>query len=177
MFEADFEAGYNRADLSTYRKWVGAPCWKEGFAKEAEFGELLKGIYEDVKEATLPQQYKHIDWVCSAGTIDVKAMKSVSRHGAKSPSTIWIEFKNTCGDHGWIYGEQDFIAFEQVDHYVMVRRRDLAELADMLCNKEDYVQSAREALYKVYNRKNTRDLISMIKTNDLLTLQHRKIKK
>jgi len=59
----------------------------------------------------------------------------------------------------------------------MVRQKDLAELADRLCDKDSYVYTAREALYKVYNRKTNRDLISMIKTNDLLTLQHRKIQK
>jgi hypothetical protein len=177
MDSLDFESGYNRANLSTYKKWVGAQCWKEGNATEREFGKLLEGIYTDVKEATKEQQYKHIDWVCSAGTIDVKAMKRVSRHGKKSPDTIWIEFKNTLGNHGWVYGEQDFIAFEQADHYIMVRQKDLAELADRLCDKDSYVYTAREALYKVYNRKTNRDLISMIKTNDLLTLQHRKIQK
>jgi len=173
----DFESGYDRRALSTYRKWVGSKPWHLGNEKEDEFGLLIEDIYEDVRPATLEEQYKHIDWVCSVGSIDVKAMKSITRHKKKSPDRIWIEFKNTVGCYGWLYGEQDFIAFEQQDCYIMVRRRDLAELADMLCNKEDFVYTAREALYKVYNRKNTKDLISMIKTSDLLTLQHRKIKK
>ena len=177
MGSLDFESGYNWKKLNSYRDWVGAPCWKDGTKKESEFGELLKTIYTDVRPATTQEQYDHKDWVCSVGSIDVKAIKGVSRHGKKNPNRIWIEFKNTLGNYGWVYGKQDFIAFEQVDCYIMVRRKDLAQLAESLCDMNTKVGTPKEALYKLYNRKNSRDLISMIKTEDLLTLQHRKINK
>lgn len=172
-----FESGYNWKDLKTYRHYVGEDCWHLGNKKEAEFGVLIQNIYEDVRPATLQEQYKHIDWVCSAGKIDVKAMKSIRRHHKKSAERIWVEFKNPMGKTGWLYGEQDFVAFEQPDFYIMVRRKDLAQLAEALCDMHTEVGTPKEALYKAYSRKDSRDLISMIMTKDLLTLQHRKIKK
>lgn len=172
-----FESGYNSKKINTYEKWVGKSCWRDGMKKEDNFGKLIKAIYKDVRKATREEQRRHADWVCEIGTIDVKAIKGVTRRGKRDSGIIWVEFKNCYGCHGWLYGKQDFIAFEQPDCYIMVRRRDLCELSEMLCNLNDIVTRPSEALYKGYTRKNNRDLISMIKTEDLLTLQHRKIQK
>ena len=59
----------------TYHDWVGTESWTEGQETEASFGELLEERYPGARPATLPEQYMHIDWVCSAGSIDVKALK------------------------------------------------------------------------------------------------------
>lgn len=172
-----FDSGYDKSKLSVFANWKGSEPFESGHKKEADFGELIKNIYTDVRPATLEEQLTHIDWICSIGTIDVKAIKRISRHGDKEPDRIWVEFRHTKGGYGWLYGKQDFIAFEQNKYYVMVRRSDLAKLAEKLCDQNDYVTKAKDALYKVYNRKNTRDLISMIKITDLLSLQHKIIKK
>lgn len=173
----DFESGYNWKDLTTYRHYVGEECWHLGNHKELEFGMLIREIYDDVRPATKQEQYKHIDWVCSVGTIDVKAMKSVRRHTPRDATKIWVEFKNSMGNKGWLYGEQDFVAFEQPKCYIMVRRPALEKLSESLCDTEKKVDTPNHALYKGYNRKNSRDLISLIKTSDLLELQNRKIYK
>lgn len=173
----DFETGFNRKELKTYKDWVGSESWSFGFKTEDSFGDLLRKHYKDVREATLEEQYKHMDWICEIGSIDVKAIKRVNRHGDKNAERIWIEFRNTSGNAGWIYGEQDFLAFEGHEDYVLVRRSDLCQLAEMLCDMEDKVDRASEALYKIYSRKNTRDIISMITRDDLLTLNHKLIKK
>ena len=172
-----FESGYNWKDITTYRHVVGKPCWHRGNYKELEFGMLIRNVYEDVRPATKQEQYKHIDWVCSVGTIDVKAMKSIKRHKPRDATRIWVEFTNPLGKYGWLYGQQDFIAFEQPKCYIMVRRSDLAELSESLCDIDTKVGTPTKALYKGYSRKNSRDLISLIKTSDLLKLQHRNIYK
>lgn len=151
----------------TYWDWIGSDSWKYGQETESNFGETLREHYEGVRPATLQEQYKHIDWVCSIGSIDVKAMKSVQRSSKVQSDLIWIEFKNNCGDAGWLYGSQDYIAFECQKQYLLVRRGDLQELAENLCNLDDKVDSAKEALYKSYSRKNRRDIISMIRRDDL----------
>lgn len=161
----------------TYKDWVGSGSWKEGQETEKSFGELIKIRYPGARPATLAEQYMHIDWVCSAGTVDVKAMKRKSRTGGKSEDFIWIEFKNNTGDKGWLYGQQDFLAFERALDYIVVRRCHLQELAEKLCRFDNMVQDSCNALYKGYSRHNRDDLLSMIRMSDLLTIQHTKLNK
>jgi len=161
----------------TYQDWVGTESWMEGQNTEASFGELLEERYPGARPATLAEQYMHIDWVCSAGSIDVKAMKRKSRTGDKSQDIIWLEFKNNTGDKGWLYGKQDFIAFECIDHYLIVRTKHLQNLAEELCDTNKSVATASDALYKGYTRRNRDDLISMIRRSDLLKIQHTKLNK
>lgn len=161
----------------TYQDWVGTESWIDGQKTEASFGDLLEERYPGARPATLAEQYMHIDWVCSAGSIDVKAMKRKSRTGDKSQDIIWLEFKNNTGDKGWIYGQQDFIAFECIDHYLIVRTKHLQNLAEELCDTNKRVASASDALYKGYSRVNRDDLISMIRRSDLLKIQHTKLDK
>ena len=161
----------------TYQDWVGTDSWADGQETEASFGELLEERYPGARPATLAEQYMHIDWVCSAGSIDVKAMKRKSRTGDKSQDIIWLEFKNNTGDKGWLYGKQDFIAFECIDHYLIVRTKHLQNLAEELCDTNKSVAIASDALYKGYTRRNRDDLISMIRRSDLLKIQHTKLNK
>jgi hypothetical protein len=161
----------------TYEDWIGSASWKDGQGAEKLFGDLVRGKYPEIRQATLQEQYKHIDWVCSAGTIDVKAIKRKSRGGDKSTDFIWVEFKNNAGDKGWLYGEQDFIAFELDDSFVVVRRIALCELCEQLCETNKKVAKALEALYKGYTRRNRSDLISMIRTDDLFRINHSIIQK
>ena len=164
-------------DGQTYQDWVGSDSWREGQETESDFGALVKERYPDARKATLDEQYQHKDWICSAGSIDVKALKRKSRASAKTEDFIWIEFVNNVGDAGWLYGEQDFLAFECIDNYIVVRRRHLQKLAEELCSTEKRVARAAEALYKGYSRQNRKDLISMIRRSDLLKLKHTILKK
>ena len=161
----------------TYWDWIGSASWRHGQEVESKFGDFLKKHYKDVRPATLQEQYKHMDWICSIGSIDIKAMKAVERSRGVQSEFIWIEFKNNCGDAGWLYGEQDFLAFEGAEDYLLVRRGDLQELAEDLCNLDDKVESPKEALYKSYSRKNRRDVISMIRRDDLYKIKNKVLNK
>lgn len=154
----------------TFKHWIGSESFENGQRIESEFGRLLKARYPEAREATLEEQFKHIDWVCDKGSIDVKAMKAVSRGEQPQIKLVWLEFKNKVGDLGWLYGEQDYIAFEYPLEYRIVKRAALAEMAEMVCDVDDMVTSAREAIYKGYTRKGMQDLLSMIYTSDLMLL-------
>jgi hypothetical protein len=161
----------------TYDDWVGSESWKGGQEAEDAFGALVRAKYPGARRSTLEEQYRHIDWVCEGGSIDVKALKSKNRGTAKDEDTIWVEFKNNVGAPGWLYGEQDFVAFEGLQDYVIVRTGVLRRLAEKLCNISEMVDSAQLALYKGYSRRNRDDLISIIKRSDLFTIVHTKLKK
>jgi hypothetical protein len=142
--------------------------WKMGQDVESSrFRRVLSFIDPNPREASRDEQFEHIDYYTIIGTVDVKAMKRVTRSGERQAKFLWVEFRNTAGMNGWLYGKQDWMAFEKPDGFLFVRREDLKELAIELCDTDTYVDSARDALYKVYSRKDTDDVISMIKYSDL----------
>lgn len=147
--------------------------WGEGKATESVFFDLIKTYYPNAREATLEEQYKHIDYVCSIGTIDVKGKKRKNRHSNFDMDIVWLEFKSNEGFPGWLYGTQDFIAFERPYGFILVRTPDLLKLGKSLCNLGEKVAKSSEALYKGYTRKGRKDLLSMVSIKDVLTLPYK----
>ena len=110
------------------------------------------------------------------GTIDVKGKKRANRRMQTSSDIQWIEFKSNQGMPGWIYGSQDFIAFERDYGFILVKTLDLKNLSEKLCNLDQRVYKSVDALYKGYSRQDRCDLLSMVKVDDILTLPYRILK-
>jgi hypothetical protein len=143
-------------------------AWKMGQDVESSrFRRVMSFIDPNPREASREEQFEHIDYHTVIGTVDVKAMKRVTRSGKRQTRFLWVEFRNVAGMNGWLYGKQDWMAFEKRDGFLFVRREDLKELAIELCDTDTYVDNARDALYKVYSRKDADDVIAMIKYSDL----------
>lgn len=144
-------------------------AWKMGKDIEAhKFKQVLSLIDPNIKRATSwEDQRSHIDYHTMFGTVDVKAMKRVARSGNKQTEYLWVEFRNVQGMNGWLYGEQDWIALEKENGFLFVKRNDLKELAIRKCDAKSYVESPKDALYKMYSRSDADDVISMIKYSDL----------
>ena len=93
---------------------------------------------------------------------DVKGMRRNARAGRIDPDITWVESKNVRGRPGWVYGKADYIAFEQPEPWVIVDRTRLVgfmrdKIAD---NGSALVEHAKDALYRLYSRKNRADVIS-----------------
>lgn len=155
-----------------FNRWSKEECWTRGMSVEDRFYDLYKPIDPSIRKATIQEQYQHIDHFTKIGAIDVKARKRVSRSGAIQDDLTWLEFKHTNGGAGWLYGKADFIAFERLYGFVLVARSDLASMAEEKCDLEDLVDNPRDALYKGYTRKGNKDLISMVRMEDILSLPH-----
>jgi len=111
--------------------------------------------------------YEHWDFKVNSSTVDVKALKRINRSDSMfSTDYTWVELQNVRGNTGWLFGEADYIAFEQIDHFLIVKRRDLIDFCQ---NKiqDQFVPKASEALYKKYQRNNRQDIISLISLKDL----------
>lgn len=160
-----------------YEDWVHSDSWTKGQQSETSFGDLLREKYPEARRATKEEQFKGMDWICSKGSIDVKAMKSIERGGRPQSEFIWVEFKNNAGNDGWLHGEMDWIAFEEPSRYVIVKRIDLLNFCLRACDLDSRAKAAKDALYKGYNRKNRKDLISMIRKSDLNKLPTQEIQK
>ena len=154
-------------------RWIQDSSWKRGQGVEAMFAKLLNKRTTDVRAADLKEQFSHVDYFSDFGKIDVKARKRVARSDDNTQDDlVWLEFKNVQGKFGWLYGKADWIAFERLDDFVLVRRHDLALMAEKLCAVGDRVAVGRDALYKGYQRSGRKDLLSIVKMSDVLKLDH-----
>jgi hypothetical protein len=137
------------------------------------FARLLNKRTTDVRAADLKEQFSHVDYISDFGKIDVKARKRVARKDANvQDDLVWLEFKNVQGKFGWLYGKADWIAFERDEDFVLVKRHDLALMAEKLCDVGDRVAVGKAALYKGYQRSGRKDLLSIVKMSDILKLYH-----
>ena len=154
-------------------RWIQDQSWKRGQGVEAMFARLLNKRTTDVRAADLKEQFSHVDYFSDFGKIDVKARKRVARKDTDvQDDLVWLEFKNVQGKFGWLYGKADWIAFERDEDFVLVKRHDLALMAEKLCDVGDRVAVGKDALYKGYQRSGRKDLLSIVKMSDILKLYH-----
>jgi len=105
----------------------------------------------------------------------VKSIKRKSRGDKElQDEFLWVELHSVRKDNkGWLYdGKADLIAFELSQSFRIVDRLELIALVEKLVNFDAKVDSPKDALYKVYSRKSRSDLLTMIKSEDLLRLRH-----
>jgi len=158
--------------------WKNSSSWNRGQDVEESFSHLLKQRDPNYKKASREDQFRHIDYHTNFGTIDVKARKRVSRSNTKEQDElIWVEFLNVQGRDGWLKSAVDIIAFERAKDFLLVKRAYLLGLAQSICNLNKRVFTSKDALYAGYQRKGRKDLISIIKMKDILTLPHKIWKK
>ena len=159
-------------------KWKNSESWNRGQVVEVDFSKLLDQRNISWKKATRQQQFNHIDYTTSIGSIDVKAKKKISRSDSSSQSDfVWLEFKNVRGKKGWLCGSTDIIAFERENDFVLFRRHQLLKWAMDKCDIDQLVNNSKDALYKGYTRRGRNDLISIVKMKDMMEIYHRVWKK
>lgn len=113
--------------------------------------------------------YEHWDFRVNKSLVDVKGAKKISRSDEKYNYEIaWLEIQNVRGDIGWLKGKADFIAFEQKEYYIIVRREDLLNWLRNKIVDKNLVHSSKDALYRLYQRKHRKDIISMVKIKDFI---------
>ena len=120
--------------------------------------------------------YKHIDLYLTKDnktvSIDVKARRTGNRQRVFDDAWIVVEFLNTIGKKGWLYGDCDYFVFEREHDYVWCYAKELVELTDKVVDKDTRVESYRDAEYKTWGRKHQgkQDLISRIEMSLILNL-------
>ena len=85
----------------------------------------------------------------------------------------WLELRNVAGRNGWLLAEKmDFIAFERLDDFLIVRREAVRQMAKDLC-RFDEVDCPNDALYNLYTRRGRKDVLTMVRMGDIEALEHR----
>jgi len=122
---------------------------------------------------------EHIDYVIErdgkSHKVDVKSIKRKSRGDKElQDEFLWIELHSVRkNNQGWLYdGKADLIAFELKESFRLVERLELIKLVEKLVDFEAKVTSSKEALYKVYSRKDRSDLLTMIRSEDLVGIKY-----
>ena len=148
-------------------------CTKKGSETENLFLEVLrrkdsKAFISNLQEDSL----NHIDIITSDGkSYDVKSRKKTSRANKETQDDlIWIEYQNVRGFRGWLFGDADYVVFERKKDFVVIPRKDLIKVCKILVNDKRFVVESKYALYKMYQRKGRKDLLTMIKMSDILGL-------
>ena len=155
---------------------------EDGRKTEERFSEDIKKLGFLINYSTTAQdinEHWDLEIIQQKKTkIDVKGLKKLSRQNENTQEDYhFIEIKNVNGDKGWCYAEEvDAFAFETFDYWIIVKKDKLQELIKNKVKKE-YVDSSKDCLYKLYKRKDRKDVITLIKTIDLMFLSEFKIEK
>ncbi len=152
----------------------------EGNISENLFVSVAENNGFLVKESSKNDNiFNHIDFYLTKDNIkisfDVKGQKRKNRHDKnKSNEIVWVELKNVKGKNGWLYGKQDYVAFEFDNEFIIVKREHLKKYIEKTIDfSSPLVKNPSMAYKKLYQRKNRKDLITIINKSDLLLVPHR----
>ena len=150
---------------------------KRGIKVENEFIKTVQehgysvGIANDQEN-----MFRHIDFYLTKDnktvSVDVKARRTGNKNKFFDAAWIVVEFKNTMGNKGWLYGDCNYFVFEREHDYVWCYAKELVELTDKVVDKDTRVDSYRDAEYKTWGRihQGKQDLISRIEMSLVLKL-------
>lgn len=128
-------------------------------------------------------EYKDVSHILKAKGQDGKALDlrfdlKKRKNKKQSEEWIWVEFKNSKGQPGWLHGNAHFIAFERELDFLIVNRKELVDFLGS-CKKIRYdlpfVSLAKKAKYKIYKRPGKKEEITQINFIDLSGLKSFKI--
>jgi len=145
---------------------------KKGKEVEKKFAQFLEHFGE-VREANQNEDmYEHWDIALYDTKFDVKGLRKKNRHDEEFDENIhWVELRNVYGQNGWLYGQSNFIVFETLDYWVVVKRTKLIKLIEEKCTDVDRFYT-EPTLYKFYRRSNREDTITLVKTIDLCKISN-----
>ncbi len=139
-------------------------------AKKRDYTILIASEEQNIKE--------HIDLVLTKKgkefSVDVKAIRTGNKSRVPDDTWIVVEFLNTMGDKGWLYGNADYIVFERIKDFVFCDTKELVDLSHKLVDRNDRVFSYKDAEYKVWGRlyQGKKDLISRMEMSKILELKN-----
>ena len=142
---------------------------QQGKQKEFQFSKFFEKVVASTREQDIQE---HWDF---AVRYDVKMIKRELRGGEYDENIHWVEIKNVHGNRGWLYGEADFFSFEVDSYWVIVAKDTLQELIKEKCHRKQVCDTPQ--LYKLYQRTSRKDIITLVKTIDLMFISCGVVKK
>ena len=141
------------------------------------FIELAKSRGYIVHKPSFGQKKNNIDLVLE-GQINKKPIKvtvDIKKRNSKNGNKwVWIEYENSKGRDGWIYGSAQFIVFETPQSFIFVNRKKLLNwlsASQMVRWDMPYVTNPWSAKYRLYRRHGAQETITQIQVEDLQNVE------
>ena len=142
----------------------------KGKENEKRFRDLIgQGMRESTPQEDSVQKFD----MTMTLKIDFKGMKRKNRAEGLNQNIHWIECKNVQGKLGWLYGNADMFVFEIENYYITVWKDDLQELVKKRVVKEfneDGTPKYSKELFRLYQRRGRKDIITMVPTVELCAI-------
>jgi hypothetical protein len=74
-----------------------------------------------------------------------------------------------------LYGDADYFVFETDDYWLVVEKEKLQKFISEKCKEK--IKTEEPALYKFYTRKDRKDVVTLVKTIDLIFISEKMFKK
>ena len=153
-------------------------AFKSGNEAEILFKKLMESKGYLVEETSKKDQFANKgDFVCTKDGkeewYEIKGRKRINRQDSEfNDKLVWIELQKVNGNPGALYGSFSKFAFQFTENaFIIVGRDELQKLVESKLQNIK-VTHASDALYKLYQRWQRNDLLSLIKFSDLLSLSH-----
>lgn len=151
---------------------------------EDEVMEITKDTFGgEVERATdYEDMNMHVDfwWISPRKGrigIDVKGIKKNEKK-EEDDSFQWLEFQNVVGNPGWLYGEEEYIAFKTFKDVIYIKREVLKEYAEKKMGTKRVVDRRPDEYYIPYTRSKwgRKDITMKVPTKDIRELAEKKDK-
>lgn len=140
--------------------------YKKYKKQETDFGKLISKYGKVIPSTQNEDINEHWDIKLEV-KFDVKAIKKIKHSDDDTNENYhYVELRNVNGKHGWLYGDADLFAFETEDYYVLVPKIILQSFIAQKCKSKEVCETP--TLYKLYTRKGRQDIITLVKTIDLM---------
>lgn len=130
--------------------------------------KILKPSYSQRKnniDVLLEGQIKGRPTVVS---VDIK-----KQNGKNASKWVYIEYENSKGGKGWLYGGAEFVVFEAKKEFIFIPRK---KLIDWLSSSQvvrwdlPYVDKPWNSKYRLFRRSGTQETITQIQIKDLMQI-------
>ncbi len=156
--------------------------FKKGFETEDRFIDECKKMGLECRKTSKQVDMKdHVDWIITKKgreyKIDIKGIKKINRYDAAEQEDYhYVELKNVQSKDGWLYGKSDMFAFETFNSWIIVTKKNLQKFIEENI-VDEFVDKASLAINKKYTRKGRKDVITLVKTLDLVYVSSKIIRK
>lgn len=137
---------------------------------ELDFFNMFDYIRKSNKEEDM---FGHYDFVIADNIkVDVKGAKKINRWDKEPNHEIhYVEFQNVRGMKGWLLGKADYIAFENYNTFILVKRDKLKQMC--IDNAKSLAILDYKAPYHYYGRFGRNDIMMLVPTIDIKNIASR----
>jgi hypothetical protein len=163
---------------------------KKGQLAADEFVSFIEKKYGGSfkKASQRADMFDHIDYeyTTPAGkvvTLDFKSLKYVAKpvdDDSDEDAFNIVELTAVDGSKGWLFGKADFICFETTDSWLWVPRLKLVTFINANVKDEEPMvglKCSTDLYMRKYQRANRKDVITVVKKDELINLSTNIVKK